>query len=64
VLAAHPDGGTTGHLEDLATRFSGQAAQFEEPHQSTQAMVSGNREIDRASREAQRAASAAGAEIS
>ncbi|HXS19999.1 MAG TPA: methyl-accepting chemotaxis protein [Steroidobacteraceae bacterium] len=53
-----------GHLEDLATRVSGQAAQFEELHQSTETMVSGNREIDRAAREAQRAASAAGAEIS
>lgn len=53
-----------GHLEDLATRVSGQAAQFEELHQSTETMVSGNREIDRAAREAQRAASAAGSEIS
>jgi methyl-accepting chemotaxis protein len=52
-----------GHLEDLATRVSGQAAQFEELNQSTETMVSGNREIDRAAREAQRAASAAGAEI-
>ncbi|HEV7135360.1 MAG TPA: methyl-accepting chemotaxis protein [Steroidobacteraceae bacterium] len=52
-----------GHLEDLAARVSGQAAQFEELHQATETMVSGNREIDRASREAQRAASAAGAEI-
>jgi len=53
-----------GHLEDLATRVSGQAAQFEELHQATETMVSGNREIDRAAREAQRAASAAGGEIS
>jgi len=53
-----------GHLEDLAARVSGQAAQFEELHQATENMVSGNREIDRASHEAQRAASAAGAEIS
>jgi len=52
-----------GHLEDLATRVSGQAAQFEELHQSTETMVAGNREIDRAAREAQRAASTAGAEI-
>jgi methyl-accepting chemotaxis protein len=52
-----------GHLEDLSTRVSGQAAQFEELHQATQTMVSGNREIDRAAREAQRAASTAGAEI-
>jgi methyl-accepting chemotaxis protein len=53
-----------GHLEDLATRVSGQAAQFEELHQSTETMVAGNREIDRAARETQRAASGAGAEIS
>jgi methyl-accepting chemotaxis protein len=52
-----------GHLEDLATRVSGQAAQFEELNQATETMVSGNREIDRAAREAQRAASAAGTEI-
>jgi len=53
-----------GHLEDLSTRVSGQAAQFEELNQATENMVSGNREIDRAAREAQRAASAAGTEIS
>jgi methyl-accepting chemotaxis protein len=53
-----------GHLEDLSTRVSSQAAQFEELHQSTETMVAGNREIDRASREAQRAASTAGSEIS
>src|SRR6185437_869745 len=53
-----------GPLEDLSTRVSAQAAQFEELHQSTETMVSGNREIDRAAREAQRAASTAGAEIS
>jgi methyl-accepting chemotaxis protein len=53
-----------GHLEDLATRVSGQAAQFEELHQATETMVAGNRAIDRAAREAQRAASTAGAEIS
>jgi len=53
-----------GHLEDLAMRVSGQAAQFEELHQATETMVAGNREIDRAAREAQRAASNAGGEIS
>ena len=53
-----------GHLEDLAGRVSGQAAQFEELHGSTETMVAGNREIDRATRETQRAASTAGAEIS
>ncbi len=53
-----------GHLEDLAARVSGQAAQFEELHQATETMVAGNRDIDRAAREAQRAASNAGGEIS
>src|SRR6185437_12465406 len=53
-----------GHLEDLSTQGSGQAAQFEELHQATETMVSGNREIDRAARETQRAASTAGGEIS
>ena len=53
-----------GHLEDLSTQVSGQAAQFEELHQATETMVSGNREIDRAARETQRAASTAGGEIS
>ena len=52
-----------GHLEDLSTRVSAQAAQFEELHQSTENMVSANRDIDRAAHEAQRAASTAGAEI-
>ena len=52
-----------GHLEDLSGRVSGQAAQFEELHQSTETMVSANSEIDRAAREAQRAASTAGTEI-
>ena len=52
-----------GHVEDLATRVCAQAAQFEQLSQSTETMVSGNREIDRAAREAQRAASAAGSEI-
>ena len=50
-------------LEELTTRVSGQAAQFEELHQSTEAMVTGNRDIDRAAREAQQAASTAGGEI-
>lgn len=52
-----------GNLEDLSSRVSGQAAQFEELHQATEAMVGGNRDIDRAAREAQQAASAAGGEI-
>jgi len=52
-----------GNLEEVTTRISNQAAQFEELEQSAQTMVSGNREIDRASREAQSAASTAGTEI-
>ncbi|HEX5209820.1 MAG TPA: methyl-accepting chemotaxis protein [Steroidobacteraceae bacterium] len=52
-----------GHLEDLSTRVCGQAAQCEELHQATETRVTGNREIDRAAREAQQAASTAGAEI-
>jgi len=52
-----------GNLEEVTTRISNQAAQFEELEQSAQTMVSGNREIDRAAREAQSAASMAGTEI-
>jgi methyl-accepting chemotaxis protein len=52
-----------GNLEEVTTRISNQAAQFEELEQSAQTMVSGNREIDRAAREAQSAASTAGTEI-
>jgi methyl-accepting chemotaxis protein len=52
-----------GNLEEVTTRISNQAAQFEELEQSAQTMVSGNRAIDRAAREAQNAASAAGTEI-
>jgi methyl-accepting chemotaxis protein len=52
-----------GNLEEVTARISNQAAQFEELEQSAQTMVSGNREIDRAAREAQNAASMAGTEI-
>src|SRR5579864_6865252 len=52
-----------GNLEEVTTRISNQAAQFEELEQSAQAMVSGNRAIDRAAREAQNAASMAGTDI-
>jgi methyl-accepting chemotaxis protein len=52
-----------GNLEEVTTRISNQAAQFEELEQSAQTMVSGNRKIDRAAREAQNAASMAGTEI-
>jgi methyl-accepting chemotaxis protein len=52
-----------GNLEEVTQRISNQAAQFEELEQSAQTMVSGNRAIDRAAREAQNAASMAGTEI-
>jgi len=52
-----------GNLEEVTTRISNQAAQFEELEQSAQTMVSGNRAIDQASRAAQSAASMAGTEI-
>ena len=52
-----------GNLEEVTTRISNQAAQFEELEQSAQTMVSGNRAIDQAARAAQSAASMAGTEI-
>jgi methyl-accepting chemotaxis protein len=52
-----------GNLEEVTTRISNQAAQCEELEQSAQTMVSGNRAIDAAAREAQSAASMAGTEI-
>jgi methyl-accepting chemotaxis protein len=52
-----------GNLEEVTTRISNQAAQFEELEQSAQTMVSGNRAIDLAAKEAQGAASMAGTEI-
>jgi methyl-accepting chemotaxis protein len=55
--------GIAGNLEEVTTRFSSQAAQFQELEQSAQNMVSGNQAIDRGAREAQNAASMAGTEI-
>jgi methyl-accepting chemotaxis protein len=52
-----------GHLDEVTTRASQQAAQFKQLQGATETMVAGNREIDRAAREAQTAASSAGAEI-
>jgi methyl-accepting chemotaxis protein len=52
-----------GNLEEVTTRISNQAAQFEELEQSAQTMVSGNRAIDQAAHAAQAAASMAGTEI-
>ena len=52
-----------GNLDEVTNRLSQQAAQFEELHGTIETMVSGNREIDRAARSTQNAASATGAEI-
>src|SRR5581483_10136639 len=52
-----------GNLEEVTNRVANQAEQFKELQHAAQTMVAGNREIDRAAREAQRAASAAGTEI-
>jgi methyl-accepting chemotaxis protein len=52
-----------GNLEEVTNRIANQAAQCEELEHSAQTMVSGNRAIDAAAREAQSAASRAGTEI-
>lgn len=52
-----------GNLEEVTHRVSNQAEQFKELQHAAETMVAGNREIDRASKEAQQAASAAGTEI-
>jgi methyl-accepting chemotaxis protein len=52
-----------GNLEDVTSRVTNQAEQFKELQHAAETMVSGNREIDRASKEAQEAASTAGTEI-
>ena len=52
-----------GNLDEVTTRIAEQAAQFEELHGTVETMVSGNREIDRAARSTQGAASSTGAEI-
>jgi methyl-accepting chemotaxis protein len=53
-----------GNLEQVTTRVAHQAGQFKELQGAAETMVAGNREIDRAAKEAQQAASAAGSEIS
>jgi methyl-accepting chemotaxis protein len=53
-----------GNLDDVTSRFSQQAAQFEELQGTVETMVAGNREIDRAARSTQTAATHTGAEIS
>ncbi len=52
-----------GNLEEVAHRVTNQAGQFKQLQRAAETMVGGNREIDRASKEAQQAASAAGTEI-
>jgi methyl-accepting chemotaxis protein len=52
-----------GNLDEVTTRFSQQAAQFEELQGTVETMVAGNREIDRAARATQDAASQTGAEM-
>ncbi|MFI4866891.1 MAG: hypothetical protein ACHQDB_07265 [Steroidobacterales bacterium] len=52
-----------GHPHEVTTRASQQAAQFKQLQAATETMVAANREIDRAARETQTAASSTGAEI-
>jgi methyl-accepting chemotaxis protein len=52
-----------GNLDEVTSRVANQAEQFKELQRAAETMVAGNREIDRAAREAQQAASAAGTEI-
>jgi methyl-accepting chemotaxis protein len=52
-----------GNLDEVTTRFAREAARFEELQGTVDTMVSGNREIDRAARSTQSAASQTGAEI-
>src|ERR1700728_4922135 len=52
-----------GNLDEVTSRASQQATQCKQLQGATETMVAGNREIDRAARETQSAASTAGAEI-
>jgi methyl-accepting chemotaxis protein len=52
-----------GNVEDVAGRVTDQALKFKALDGTTKAMVDGNREIDRAARAAQSAASIAGTEV-
>jgi methyl-accepting chemotaxis protein len=52
-----------GHLEEVTDRMTRQSTEFKQLQYAAETMVSGNREIDRAVRETQSAASAAGSEI-
>jgi methyl-accepting chemotaxis protein len=53
-----------GHLDEVTSRATQQSMQFKQLQGAAQTMVAGNREIDRAARETQSAASTAGVEIS
>jgi hypothetical protein len=52
-----------GNLDEVSGRVSNEADQFKELQRAAEHMVAGNREIDRAAKGAQQAASAAGNEI-
>ena len=52
-----------GHLEEVTGRMSQQSSEFKDLQWAAETMVAGNREIDRAARETQDAASTAGTEI-
>src|SRR5471032_89932 len=52
-----------GHLDEVTTRATQQSTQFKQLQGAAEIMVAGNREIDRAARETQSAASTAGVEI-
>src|SRR6266403_4157156 len=52
-----------GNLDEVSDRVSNEAEQFKELQRAAEHMVAGNREIDRAAKGAQQAASAAGNEI-
>src|SRR5690242_6332909 len=52
-----------GNLDEVSGRVSDEAERFKSLQQAAEHMVAGNREIDRAAKGAQQAASAAGNEI-
>src|SRR3954451_2613605 len=52
-----------GNLEEVTQRVANESEQFKGLQSAAETMVSGNREIDRAAKDSQQAASAAGSEI-
>ena len=52
-----------GNLEEVTHRVANESEQFKGLQSAAETMVSGNREIDRAAKDSQQAASAAGSEI-